>query len=86
MSKYPDVDAHGRSRTPYAVNCYGDDDIAFRGHGLVYLTNEEYKQQMSNPNRTWMCPLCGFGETYWDDENFEEHLNELGQMEGVGNG
>lgn len=63
-------------RTPYAVHCAGIDPGEGFGSctiGLVYLTEEEYNQQMNAPNRTWRCPKCG-GDAYWSDSNFESYF------------
>lgn len=50
--------------TPWAVNC----DY----HGLVFLSNHGYNQQMNRANNTWRCPMCGH-ESYWDDDNYEKY-------------
>ena len=69
--KFPDEDAHGRPRTSFAVHCEGPWDLPGGGHGLVYLTQEEYDRQMSAPSKTWRCPICRY-EAQWDDDNYEE--------------
>lgn len=68
---YPDKDAWDRPRTPYAVNCLGPFDIENAGHGLVYLTEDEYMRQISAPDKTWRCPICRY-DAEWDDDNFEQ--------------
>lgn len=69
---YPKQDAHGRPRTPYAVQCEGHLED-YPSCGLVYLTYEEYMRQLSAPNATWRCPICRAGAD-WDDDNYEESL------------
>lgn len=57
---------NGESSTPtaYAVNC--------PEHGIVYLTDEEYSQQMNDADARWECPraLCGrvaeFNDTIYE--------------------
>lgn len=68
---YPATDAHGRPRTPYAVNCLGPYDIENAGHGLVYLTDEEYERQLLASGRGWRCPICRY-DAEWSDDNFEQ--------------
>lgn len=68
---HPDKDAWGRKRTPYAVNCLGPFDIENAGHGLVYLTDEEYELQLLASGRGWRCPICNY-DAEWDDSNFEQ--------------
>lgn len=63
-------------RTPYAVICYGDSSIGHHGCGRVYLTKEQYMQQMGRPDATWKCPQCGF-EAGFDDANYEEWLSDM---------
>ena len=41
--------AESPTPTPYAVRCT-------RGHGLVYLTPDEYDRQMSMMADVWRCP------------------------------
>lgn len=64
MSHYPQHDLWSRKRTPYAVYCH-------RGHGLVYLTKEDYDSQMSATDDLWVCPICGH-DASWDDDNYQE--------------
>lgn len=54
---------------PYAyVFCDGgfDGDGGSVSCGQVGLTEVEYSQQLSRPNRPWMCPKCGAGAQYDD--------------------
>ena len=71
--RYPDKDKWGRKRTPYAVRCYGTDVGVgvTEGHGLIYLTHNEYDRQMDHPDEMWKCPKCG-AAVAWDDVNYEE--------------
>lgn len=39
--------------------------------GLVFLTEEEYDEQMSKPTSKWTCPNC-LQEAYFDDDYFED--------------
>lgn len=71
--EFPKTDAHGRARTPYAVDCRGPWDLPGGGCGLVYLTEAEYERQMMAPDKTWRCPLCRY-EADWNDDNYEEAL------------
>lgn len=58
--------------TPWAIIC--------PEHGLVYLTNDEYRVQLDRPNVGWECTemvleqtpvgICG-EESEWDHENYE---------------
>lgn len=60
--------------TPYAVHCLGIDPTCGAGpctEGLVFLTLQEYKYQMSHPSNTWRCPRCN-GDAEWDDDNYEK--------------
>lgn len=42
----------------------------------IYLTKEQYNQQMMLPDRTWCDPNTGLGEDF-DEEYFEsEHISE----------
>lgn len=75
-SKYPDKDDHGNVRTPYAIRCHGWEKDDPEAHGLVYLTEAQYDRQMELPHSTWSCPLCGIKPASWDDENFEEMMEE----------
>jgi hypothetical protein len=68
---YPSQDASGRERTQYAVTCLGPFDLPGNGHGLVYLTKEEYIQQLDRPDSTWRCPICHY-DAIWDDDNYED--------------
>lgn len=61
---YPAVDLWNHPRTPYAVYCHA-------GHGLVYLTEEQYDVQMEHADDLWSCPVCGH-DAGWDDENYEQ--------------
>jgi hypothetical protein len=44
--------------------------------GDVYLTPENYRQQMWAANSKWVCPRCG-ENAYWSDDNYEETTLEL---------
>jgi hypothetical protein len=68
---FPPIDTHGRPRTPYAVICEGPWDMPGHGHGLVYLTRDEYNRQMDASDTRWKCPMCRY-EAQWSDENYEE--------------
>lgn len=37
----------------------------------VFLTEQNYDQQMARPNARWRCPACGESPVDWDDDNFE---------------
>ena len=63
MINFPEKDIHGNLRTPYAISCPND--------GLVYLSYEQYDQQMNQPDNRWQCPICR-ELSYWDDDNYEE--------------
>ena len=71
--EFPQTDAHGRSRTAYAVYCRGTDvGIGItEQHGLVYLTDSEYDRQMMAADYGWRCPLCN-SDASWSDDNFEQ--------------
>ena len=69
---YPEVDKHGRLRTPWAVHCVEIDDSSL-SHGLVYLTEAEYVHQMNNPDALWKCPICRYSAS-WDNDNYEEMM------------
>lgn len=73
VKQYPSIDEHGRERTPYAVHCPGADVGVgvTQADGLVYLTNDEYAQQMRAADYRWRCPLCG-SDASWDDGNYEQ--------------
>lgn len=47
------------------VRCHGD---SVPGHccGLVGITHDEYRQQMSSPDSLWNCPHCGSTASYQD--------------------
>jgi len=64
--------------TPYAIICYGPFDLPGNGCGKVYLTEEEYSKQISNPNKTWRCPNCRY-EASWDDDNYEKFTEKQEQ-------
>ena len=64
-----------REKTPWAVICNGSPP-EFPGHGKVFLTEEEYREQMMRPDSTWRCPLCG-EYAWWDDDNYEEYINKM---------
>lgn len=56
--------------TPYAILCKTPTC------GKVYLTEQEYLAQMSQPNLRWCCPVCD-KVAEWDDETFEAYMQEL---------
>ncbi len=57
--------------TPYSVICEGPYDLPdVAGCGHVFLTKQEYINQMNRPDSTWRCPHCG-SEAAFDDVNFE---------------
>ena len=59
--------------TPYATDCYDC--------GLVYMTQEWYRAQMSRPDSEWICARCG--ETAeWDDETHEKWIEEQEMLNG----
>ena len=62
-------------RTAYAVFCYGDPSIGHMGCGRVFMTRDQYMQQMSRPDSTWRCPECNF-EADFDDDNYEEIIED----------
>lgn len=73
-----------QTETPYAIKCHGIDPSCGAGpctEGLVYLTEEEYENQMNDPWKTWRCPRCG-GDATWDDDNYEKFLERLDKNEG----
>jgi hypothetical protein len=53
--------------TPFAVHC--------PAHGLRYLTEEQYSQQLAAPGDTWLCPepACGI-RARWDDDIYDKAL------------
>jgi hypothetical protein len=48
---------------PYAVICRQD--------ARVFLTEEEYRRQLSAPDFLWTCPKCG-AVAEFDDETWEK--------------
>ena len=53
----------GCEKTPYAVVC--------EKHGQQFLSEAQYREQLSRPNAVWVCPKDG--EPAWfDDENAED--------------
>lgn len=58
--------------SPYLIHCVKDEDFGSCGNSS-YLTEEQYTEQMENPNRGWKCPQCGCYPCDWDDTNFEEN-------------
>jgi hypothetical protein len=51
-----------RLPTPWMVHC--------ATHGIVYLTFVEYDAQVSDPDSSWVCPVCG-EDAVWDDANYK---------------
>lgn len=45
--------------TPYAVIC--------PNHGLQFLSESDYLDQLNKPDDKWTCPVCG-NTAQWDDE------------------
>jgi hypothetical protein len=78
----PLIDGESLHPTPYAVFC--------RYHGRVYLTHENYSEQMDDGNRRWLCPrmdvnplrfgLCG-APSEFDDETYEDAMYSDGEEE-----
>ena len=57
--------------TPYRVLCQGEMPV---GCGQkVFLTKDQYTNQMMHHTSFWKCPVCG-SFALWDDENYERHL------------
>ena len=52
-------------QSPYGVIC--------AVHDKQGLSNEQYKEQMLDPDSTWKCPVGGWTCTrvFWDDERYE---------------
>lgn len=73
--KYPITDEFGRPRTPWAIRCHPNQPSRL-GCGLVYLTEQEYDSQMSCPDDRWRCPVCGTSPADWDDDNYEQFMEE----------
>lgn len=67
---------HPRPKGPYAVICRGTDIPDVPPCGQVFLTKHEYDRQMSSPDSLWFCPKCG-GYAWFDDDNYERHLDML---------
>lgn len=59
--------------TPYATYCYDC--------GLVCMTKEWYREQMSRPDSKWVCARCG-QTAEWDDETYEDWLEEQETVNG----
>lgn len=57
--------------TPWAIICSGFEEDKSDACGQVFLTEEEYHNQLSRPDATWRCPRCGVYPAMWDDENYE---------------
>lgn len=63
-------------RTPYAVWCSGSANPPASipcTNGIIFLTTEEYRKQMRDPDAKWKCPICG-SNAIWDDENYEQAM------------
>jgi hypothetical protein len=56
-----------RKPSAWAVFCFE--------HGLVYLTHNEYVEQMEAADSVWVCPICRRWAR-WSDENFEKWQEE----------
>jgi len=67
FDEYPNI-RYNRYRTPYAIIC--------PEHELVYLTHEEYDNQLMKPDHYWICPLDNH-RAVWDDENYELMMGEI---------
>lgn len=63
------------TRTPYAVVCTKPSIKAPKGHGQIFLTQQEYNEQMMKPDSKWVCPACG-QYAYWDDDNYDSFFSE----------
>lgn len=53
--------------SPFAVIC--------PDHGQVFLTEDEYIEQLTNADERWYCPLC-FILAEFDDENYSKHFED----------
>jgi hypothetical protein len=51
-------------QTPWMITC--------PNHGQVFLTSEEYMDQMYQPDTFWECPICG-ESSEWNDENYDQY-------------
>lgn len=62
---------NAKDPTPYAVWCSRNmhfrNDKLCGNNGLVFLSEEEYSQQMRSPNSRWQCPKC-LSLADWDDD------------------
>lgn len=56
--------------TPRVI-CLGHDIPGIQPCGIQPLTAHEYEQQMSRPDSTWRCPMCG-AEAEFDDDSLPE--------------
>jgi len=54
-------------RTAWAVNC--------EEHGLVFLTQEGFSEQMMQSYSLWKCPKCGH-LAWFDDANYEDYFDK----------
>jgi hypothetical protein len=54
-------------KMPYAVIC--------PLHKQVFLTSEQYEEQMYRINALWRCPMCN-QIAAWDDKNFEDFFSD----------
>ena len=59
--------------TPSATYCHDC--------GLVYMTREWYRAQMSRPHYKWVCARCG-QTAEWDDETHEKWIEEQEMLNG----
>lgn len=59
--------------SPYLVHCVKDENFGSCG-ASSYLTEEQYNQQLSDPNKGWRCPQCHCYPCNWDDAHNENHL------------
>lgn len=60
-------------KTPYLIHCIKDEDFGSCG-ASTYLTEEEYNQQITNPDIGWRCPKCNCHPCSWDDKNYEDSI------------
>lgn len=72
MNKFNWSDQQDSKPTPWAIHC--------RKHGKVYLSRSEYNYQMNHGDELWSCPICCV-LAQWDDDNYEEALDELDKLE-----
>jgi len=62
-------------KSPYLIHCVKDEDFGSCG-ASSYLTEEQYINQMKDADRGWRCPICNCYPCDWDDDNYDEHMNQ----------